>query len=216
MRDCHLPLYAKKERKKYPIWHFSPHIIIIIIITRECEQFIFKYTYSFGKRYVFLCHTRIYILYVLCKAIFVCLIATFVVVPLVIAILLEQHTAVLSVPTVLAAALPLPIGIHPALSVPGARIRATLHCAVLAVPAGDTKASAVFALTVLVAAGIAVLRVARLARPTGRTVASIVHAVAVNSAVQVAKFCLRERKRQKKKHSEIRRCHVLRFIAVES
>lgn len=70
----------------------------------------------------------------------------------------------------------------------GTGIRATLHRAVFSVPSGDAQTRAILALSVLVAAGIALLQIAQLAGPARRAVAGVVHAVSVRAAIEIAQF----------------------------
>lgn len=75
--------------------------------------------------------------------------------------------------------------------------RTALDGAVFPVPAGDAEASAVLALAVLVAAGIAQLRVAELASPAVVACAQLAHTDAMLTALQIAQLWngMRESKR---------------------
>lgn len=75
---------------------------------------------------------------------------TFIIILPVITILLEQHTAVLSVPPIGALALPLAITVHPTLTMVRTRTGASFQRAVLTVPTRDAQTRAVLALAVLV------------------------------------------------------------------
>jgi hypothetical protein len=85
---------------------------------------------------------------------------TFVIVSSIIAVLFQKYAAILAVPTIVALALPLRVVRHPALSVTGTGIRASLHRAVFSVPSGDAQTRAVLALSVFVAARITLLQIA--------------------------------------------------------
>lgn len=70
----------------------------------------------------------------------------------------------------------------------GTGIRTTLHRAVFSVPSGNAQTRAILALSVLIAARIALLQIAQLAGPAWRAIAGVVHAVSVRAAIEIAQF----------------------------
>lgn len=76
--------------------------------------------------------------------------STFVIISAVVAVLFKQHTAVLAVPAVSAATLPLTVLVDSALPVSWTAVRTPFLCAVLAVPSSHTQACAVLALPMLI------------------------------------------------------------------
>lgn len=117
------------------------------------------------------------------KIFFSFLLLTLIIVLAVATVQLQGNTAVRSIPSFVAAALPLALTAHAALAMPGAAIGATLNGAVLSVPPRDAQAGAVLALSVLVATGIAQTRVAVLAAPLRVAGTGISFTAAVLAAV---------------------------------
>lgn len=70
----------------------------------------------------------------------------------------------------------------------GTRIRTALHGAVFSVPSGDAQTRAILALSMLVAAGIALLQIAQLAGPAWQAVAGVVHAVPMRATIKITQF----------------------------
>ena len=114
---------------------------------------------------------------------------TFVVIPTVVALLLEKYTAVFAVPTVVTLALPLAVGIAFTLTVTRTRVGTTLQRAVPTVPTGHAETSAIFTLTVLIAAWITLFEIAQFTGPAEHTFASVVDAVTMHAAIQITQLC---------------------------
>lgn len=113
---------------------------------------------------------------------------TLIVVLAIAAVELQCYATVWSVPAFVAAAFPLTLATHPALTVAGTAVGAALDGAVLAIPSSYAETSSVLALAVLVATAIAQLGVAVVATPFRIAGAGVALAATVLAAVEVAQL----------------------------